>query len=170
MGNLALFALRIVLAVVLAGSVFVQVVMLPLIAIDLDEADDPALSDLHLTFLAVVFLILVFLGIVMAQVVLVCVWKLLTMVRKGTVFSHGAFRYVDIVIGAIATASVLTFGIACTLAPGDVAPGVVLLICGVSVTIAGIALVVFVMRMLLAQAIARDVEAHHLQAELDEVI
>ena len=104
MGNLALFALRIVLAVVLAGSVFVQVVMLPLIAIDLDEADDPALSDLDLTFLAVVFLVLVFLCIVMAQVVLVCVWKLLTMVRRGTVFSPGAFRYVDIVIAAIASA------------------------------------------------------------------
>ena len=37
----------------------------------------------------------------------VCVWRLLTMVRRGTVFSHAAFRYVDIVIGAIAAASVL---------------------------------------------------------------
>ena len=32
------------------------------------------------------------------------------------------------------------------------------------------ALIVLVLRMLLAQAVARDAEAHHLQAELDEVI
>ena len=57
------------------------------------------------------------------------------------------------------------------LAPGEaVAPGIVLLIGGVAVIVAGIALIVLVLRMLLAQAVARDAEAHHLQAELDEVI
>ena len=57
------------------------------------------------------------------------------------------------------------------LAPGEaVAPGVVLLIGGLAVMVAGVALIVLVMRMLLAQAVARDAEAHHLQAELDEVI
>ena len=34
----------------------------------------------------------------------------------------------------------------------------------------GVALVVVVLRMLLAQAVARDVEATKLQAELEEVI
>jgi hypothetical protein len=33
-----------------------------------------------------------------------------------------------------------------------------------------VALVVLVLRMLLAQAVAHDAEAHHLRAELDEVI
>jgi hypothetical protein len=46
----------------------------------------------------------------------------------------------------------------------------VLLIGGAGVLVAGIALIVLVLRMLLAQAVARDAEAHHLQAELDEVI
>ena len=46
----------------------------------------------------------------------------------------------------------------------------VLLIGGAAVMVAGIALIVLVLRMLLAQAVARDAEAHHLQAELDEVI
>jgi len=41
---------------------------------------------------------------------------------------------------------------------------------GASLIVAGVALVVLVLRMLLAQAVARDVEAHHLRAELDEVI
>ena len=44
------------------------------------------------------------------------------------------------------------------------------LICGVSLVVAGVALVVLVLRMLLAQAVARDAEAQVLQAELDEVI
>jgi hypothetical protein len=34
----------------------------------------------------------------------------------------------------------------------------------------GVALIVLVLRMLLTQAIARDVEATQMQAELDEVI
>ena len=36
--------------------------------------------------------------------------------------------------------------------------------------VAGVALIVLVLRMLLTQAVARDAEAHHLQAELDEAI
>lgn len=162
MGSLTVLALRIVLAIALAGSVFVQAVMLPLLWIDLDEAPATVRAPL---------VVIVFLGIVTMQVSAVCVWRLLTMVRRGTVFSLAAFRYVDIVFGALAAASLLTFGMAVTLAPGEaVAPGVVGLICGLSVVVAGVALIVLVLRMLLAQAVARDAEADHLQAELDEVI
>lgn len=115
---------------------------------------------------------IVLLGIVTLQVTMVCVWRLLTMVRRGTVFSHAAFRYVDVVTGAVAAASLLTFGLGVVLAPGEsVAPGVVLLIGGAGVLVGGMALVVVVvLRMLLAQAVARDAEAKHLQDELDEVI
>ena len=162
MGNQTVLALRIVLAIALAGSLFVQAVMVPLFWVDLEGA--PA-------GVRVPVVVIVVLGIVTMQVTAVCVWRLLTMVRRGTVFSHAAFRYVDIVIGAIAAASALTFGLAVTLAPGEaVPPGMVLLICGASLIVAGVALVVLVLRMLLAQAVARDTEAQHLQAELDEVI
>jgi hypothetical protein len=116
-------------------------------------------------------IVIIVLGIVTTQVVMVCVWRLLTMVRRGTVFSHGAFRYVDVVIGAIAAAALLLFALGFVLAPGEaVAPGIVLLIGGAGAVTAGIALVVVVMRQLLAQAVARDSEANHLQAELDAVI
>ncbi|GAB3994732.1 hypothetical protein GCM10029992_10040 [Glycomyces albus] len=50
------------------------------------------------------------------------------------------------------------------------APGVVLLIVGIAVVIAWIALIVLVLRQLLAQAIDRDTEANRLRSELDEVI
>ena len=166
MGNLAVLALRIVLAMVLAGSLFVQAVMVPLLARDLEGDFNQDVADV-----AVPVIVIIVLGIVTVQVTAVCVWRLLTMVRRGTVFSHGAFRYVDIIIGAAAAASLLTFALGVVLAPGEaVAPGIVLLIGGAAVMVAGVALIVLVMRMLLAQAVARDAEAHHLQSELDEVI
>jgi hypothetical protein len=162
MGHLTLVALRIVLAIALAGSLFVQAVMVPLFWADLDEAPAGVRTSL---------VVIVILGIATMQVTALCVWRLLTMVRRGTVFSDAAFRYVDIVIGAVSAASLLTFGLAVVLAPGEaVAPGIVLLICGAAMVVAGIALIVLVLRMLLAQAVARDAQAHHLQAELDEVI
>jgi hypothetical protein len=164
MGKLTVLALRIVLAMVLAGTLWVQVMLVPLLAVDLEDAG----ADLVTVRVPVV--VIAVLGVVTIQVTVVCVWRLLTMVRRGTVFSHAAFRYVDVVIGAAAAASLLTLGLAVTLAPTAVAPGIVLLICGVAVLVAGIALIVLVQRMLLAQAVARDAETHHLQAELDEMI
>jgi hypothetical protein len=168
MGRLAVVALRVVIAVALVGSLLVQCVLTPLIWRDLDGAP-PAVS--------VPFAVIVVLGVLTLQVTAVCIWRLLTMVRRGTVFSHAAFRYVDVVIGAVAAASVLTFGVAVVAAysnrttPGDtVAPGMVALICGASLVVAGVALIVLVLRMLLVQAVALDSEAKHLQSELDEVI
>ena len=162
MGTLTVLALRIVLATALAGSLFVQAVMVPLLWADLGEAPAGVRTSV---------VVIVVLGIVTMQVSAICVWRLLTMVRRGTVFSPAAFRYVDIVIGAVSAASLLVFGLAVTLAPGEaVAPGIVLLICGVSLVVAGVALIVLVLRMLLAQAVALDAETHHLQSELDEVI
>jgi hypothetical protein len=167
-GHRAVLALRAVIAIALAGSLFVQCVMAPLIWLDMDDAR----PDVRLPFVVILVL-----GVLTLQVTTVCVWRLLTMVRRGTVFSHAAFRYVDIVIGAIAAASVLVFAVAVLAAytnrttPGDeIAPGVVGLICGVALVVAGVALIVLVLRVLLAQAVALDSEAKHLQSELDEVI
>jgi len=161
MGKWTILALRAVIALALAGSLFVQVVMMPLIWADLEGADDWARG---------LFIAILVLGIVTMQVSAICIWQLLTMVRRGSVFSTAAFRYVDVIIGAVAAASVLAFLMAVLLAPGEVAPGIVGLICGASLVIAGIALLVFVMRMLLAQAVAREAEAKRLRSELDEVI
>ena len=155
MGTLTVRALRAVLVAMLLGSVFVELVMVPLLWMDLDEAP----SGVRVPVVAIVVL-----GIVCVQVVAVCVWRLLTMVRRDTVFSDGAFRYVDVIAGAVTTASLLTFALGVVLAPGeDVAPGVVLLIGGLAVCVAGVALVVLVLRALLAQAT-------RLRTELDAVI
>lgn len=161
MGKLAILALRIVIALALTGSLIVQVVLVPLIWADLDEAP----ADLRLLFVVVVIL-----GLLTMQVSAVCVWRLLTMVRRGSVFSSAAFRFVNVIIWSIVAASVLTFVVAVLLAPGDVAPGVVGLICGASLVIAGVALIVVVLRALLVQAVDREAEARQLRSELNEVI
>ncbi|MGW4639364.1 DUF2975 domain-containing protein [Sphaerisporangium sp. NPDC004334] len=161
MGKLAVRALRAVLAVLLAGTVLVQAGMVWALATDPEE------GSLPLTPLRVIAI----LGMVSVQVALVCVWRLLAMVRRGTVFSHAAFRYVDAVIGAIVAAALLWFAVTALNAPGQRDdPGVTVIMGGVGLAILGVALIVLVLRMLLAQAVARDVEAARMQAELDEVI
>ncbi|CAL9282559.1 DUF2975 domain-containing protein [Streptomyces olindensis] len=163
MGKITVLALRAVLVALLAGSLFVQTVMVALLA---DDMEGSVLADRRVPILLIVVL-----GIGTAQAVLVCVWQLVTMVRRGNVFSDGAFRYVHVVIGAFVAAALLVFALGVVLAPGEaVAPGVVLLLGGVSLAVFAVALIVLVLRMLLAQAVARDVEAARMQAELAEVI
>jgi Protein of unknown function (DUF2975) len=162
-GKLTVRALRAVLVVVLAGAVFVQALMLWALV----SGNDPEGGSLPLTPLRVVTI----LGMVSVQVAVVCVWRLVTMVRRGTVFSLAAFRYVDGVIGAIVAAALVWFTVTAINAPGQRDdPGVTVIMGGVGVAILGVALLVLVLRMLLAQAVARDVEATQMQAELDEVI
>ncbi|MEU2157486.1 DUF2975 domain-containing protein [Streptomyces sp. NPDC019396] len=165
MGKMTVLALRGVMVALLAGSLFVQAVMVPLLAIDMEGL------DAEVAHLRTPALVITVLGLVAAQIVLVCVWRLLTMVRRGTVFSRGAFRYVDVVTGAFCAAALLVFAFGVVLAPGEaVPPGVVLLVGGVGLAVLGVALVVLVLRMLLAQAVARDVEAKRMRVELDGVI
>ncbi|WP_060181173.1 DUF2975 domain-containing protein [Streptomyces sp. IMTB 1903] len=161
MGKLTVRALHAVLAVVFAGTVFVQAGMVWVLATGETE------GALPLTPMRVI----VILGMVAAQVALVCVWRLTAMVRRGTVFSHAAFRYVDGVIGAITAASMLWFAVTAVNAPGQREdPGVTVIMGGIGLAILGVALIVLVLRMLLAQAVARDGEAARMRAELDEVI
>lgn len=163
MGKSAVRALRAVLVVVLTGTVFVQALMVWALV----GGNDPEDGSLPLTPLRVITI----LGIGAAQVALVCVWRLVTMVRRGTVFSHAAFRYVDVIIGAIVAAALVWFAVTAINAPGQREdPGVTLIMAGVGVAVLGVALIVLVLRMLLAQAVARDVEAAQMQAELGEVI
>ncbi|MEV4295101.1 DUF2975 domain-containing protein [Microbispora rosea] len=165
MRQLTVLALRAVLVALFTGSVFVQTVMVPLLASDL-EGLDPEYAYLRSPFLAITVL-----GFVTVEVVLVCVWRLVTLVRRDTVFTHAAFRWVDVVIGAFVAAAILIFALGAVLAPGEaVPPGMVLLVGGAGVAALGVALIVLVLRMLLAQAVARDIEAARMQAELDEVI
>ena len=160
--------LRVVITIALAGSVVVQGAIVALLWWDTDE--QPTAFGVSLVVVCV-------LGVVTLQVIAVCIWRLLTMVRRGTVFSPAAFRFVDLIIGALGAAAVLALSVAVlarfanhAVPEDEVAPGLVALVCGFALVIAGVALVVYVMRTLLAQAVALDSEAKHLKSELDEVI
>lgn len=163
MGTLTVRALRLVLAAMLAGTVVIQVGLVWALI----SGNDPEDGTRPLT----AFRILTIVGLVSIQVAIVCVGRLVTMVRRGTVFSPAAFRFVDIVIGAIVSAALVWFAVTAVNAPGQRDdPGVTLIMGGIGVAILGVALIVLVLRMLLAQAVARDVEAAQLRVELDQVI
>ncbi|MGD6748897.1 DUF2975 domain-containing protein [Streptomyces sp. BH105] len=156
MGSWTVRALRAVLAVVFVGTVFVQVSMVWVLI----SGNDPEDGSRPLT----AFRVITVLGMLAAQFALVCVGRLVGMVRRGTVFSHAAFRYVNGVIGAIVAVALLWFTVTAVNAPGQREdPGATLIMGGIGLAILGVALVVLVMRMLLAQAT-------ELKAELDEVI
>jgi hypothetical protein len=151
---LAVQALRAVLVVVFAGTVFVQVGMVWALIAKPDDGTLPLTAFRAFTIV----------GMLSVQVALVCVWRLVAMVRRGTVFSHSAFRYVDIMIGAIVAAALVWFAVTAVNAPGQRDdPGVTLIMGGIGLGILGVALVVLVLRTLLAQAV-------QLRTELDEVI
>lgn len=161
MAKSTIIVLRVVIALALVGSVAVQALIVPLLWLDL--ADEELWGR-------IAFVSIVVLGVGTLQVFGICVWLLLTKVRRGSIFSTSSFRYIDVIIGAILVAAALLWILAAILAPGSVAPGLVALIGGAGVVLAGVALLVVVMKALLRQAIDRDVEAQALRSELDNEV
>jgi hypothetical protein len=165
MGRLAILALRAVLVLMFVGMLFLQLMIFPLLGVDIAE-EAP-----ELVFLRWAVVVIGILGVLTVEVALVCVWQLLTMVKRDTVFSTAAFRYVDVIIGSAVAATLLAMALSFVLAPGEaVAPGVVMIVVIAGVGTAAIALLVLVLRFLLAKAVALDSTATTLRAELDEVI
>lgn len=160
-GRVTIGILRVIIALSLFGSLLAQTVIVPLLWIDL--ADAPIVGKITLVSIAVI-------GVLSMQVFAICVWQLLTLVRRGSVFSTAAFRYVNVIIGSIVTASVAVFALSVLLREGQAAPGIVAIVFGFSVVLAGMALLVVVMKSLLAQAIERENEAVRLRSEMNEVI
>lgn len=146
-----------VIALGLIGCLGVQALLVAMLFIDPTETAGSAATA---RLAAVMVMIL---GLVCVQVSAVCVWRLLTLVRRGTVFSPAAFRWVDVIIGAIGVASVLVLVLGYILGEVDDAPGVILVGAVLALLVAGVALIVYVQRMLLAQATG-------FSAELEAVI
>lgn len=97
------------------------------------------------------------------QVVVVCVWRLLTMVAERRIFSEASFAWVDAIVGVLAAACALVlaaFVHSVLLAEGAALP-VVLLLLEISAAVG--CLLMVVMRALLRQAAS-------LQSELEAVV
>jgi len=95
------------------------------------------------------------------QVVIVCTWRLLTMVTTDRIFSDGAFRWVDTIVGAIAAAEIAMASLLVYLyfTWDDPGLGVLLMLGLLGGAVLG--LLMLVMRALLRQAttLRTDMEA-----------
>lgn len=149
--------MRVALVVLLLGSVLAQL-LVPL------TANAEALAAPELTFLVVPYSIAAILFIVCGQVALLVVWRLLSLVDSGVIFTRRSLRLVDVITVCGAVATVLSAGVLIHLVVfiGAGLPPVLWL---VAIVAAGVAfvLLMIVMRGLLESAIAD-------RAELDGVI
>lgn len=102
--------------------------------------------------------------LVCVEVVLVCVWRLLSLTAQNEIFDEAAFRWVDAVIAAVGAAWLLIIaGLAVLWQAGAGGPAIALAGLLALITAAGLALVVVVMRGLLRSATA-------LRREMSEVV
>lgn len=138
--------LRAVLALLLALLVMLQTFSFPGQWAYLAE-QHPEHADLRwpLTAFTAVLLLCV-------EVVVVCTWQLLTMVRRDVIFTERALRYVDVIVGAVATAWLVAAGGALWAVWGADDPGTPLLLFVLLLVGGAFGLVVVVMRELLRQA------------------
>ncbi|MGV8908085.1 MAG: DUF2975 domain-containing protein [Propionicimonas sp.] len=159
MGRTAIAVLRVLLVLILAGSLAGQMLFFPVLASQLAERY-PELVWLQWPLLAVVVLV-----ILVAQVAVVAIWVLLAMVQHDTVFSAKAFRWVDVIIAACVVDAVVVLGVNAFLSlelHGN-PPGLMLFLLALTLGAAALACLMVVMKGLLRKA-------SHLQAELSEVI
>lgn len=158
MHRATILGLKALIVVMIALLLACQTLMVPPTAASM-AARYPELRGLEVpgVVIAVLFLLCV-------QIVLLCVWRLLSMVRVSTIFSAEAFVWVDVILGAIVAATLLiavAYGF--LFSAGVANPGVALLCVLGFVVGAGLALLIVVMRGLLRNA-------RQLQQDLAEVV
>ncbi len=95
------------------------------------------------------------------HVVIVCTWRLLTLVRRDRIFSEAALGWVDAILAAIATGWAVLVGVLVDVGIGADDPGLPLLLMMLSIGVGVVGMVVLVMRALLEQAamLRTDLEA-----------
>lgn len=86
------------------------------------------------------------------QVVIVCTWKLLTMVEQDRIFTEGAFRWVDLIVGAIGAAWLLLVGAWVFVGVNADDPGMPLVLTFLLLGVGALGMLMVVMRALLHQA------------------
>ncbi|GAA4658324.1 DUF2975 domain-containing protein [Amycolatopsis dongchuanensis] len=149
--------LRIFLVLLFAILVVFQTLSLPgKFAYEARESPDQAYLRWPETAVSVFWVLCV-------QVVIVCTWRLLSLVKEDRIFSEGALKWVDAIVGAIAAAWLVLLGVFVYvgLVADDPGAPLLLLLLLVGVTVLGLLMVV--MRALLRQATT-------LRTELNAVI
>lgn len=150
--------LKTLIAVMLLLLLASQILVIPEVA-RITAIRNPDVAHLEIPGIvgAIVFIALI-------QLTLVCVWQLLSLVRAERIFSPDAFRYVDIILWALAAAGTLILvSYVVIVASRAVSLSLTLLaVLGIVVS-AALALLVVVMRGLLRKAL-------ELEQDMSEVV
>jgi hypothetical protein len=158
MTKLASRLLRVALVILLLGTVLAQV-LVPV------YASQVGTTFPEVAYLVVPYSVAAILFIGCGQVALLVVWRLLSLVDGGVIFTGRAVRWVDVITACAVVATVLSAGVLIHMlgfVPGGGGPMIYYLAACVASGLAFVLLMV-VMRGLLVSAIAD-------RTELDEVI
>lgn len=155
--------LRVLLVLVFAGLLVAQIMSLP------GEFRQMAAENPDAGFIPWLLLTFAILEVLCFQIVIVCTWRLLTLVRADRIFSDESFVWVDVIVWAVAAAWVMLAGVSAYLVgviyftPELRDPGTPILLTGMVLIGAVVVLTVVVLRALLRQATV-------LRSDLEEVI
>ena len=150
------YVLRGLLVLAFAAVVVLQVMSVPgTLAYNAEQSKDPLW---HIPLLVVLET-----ELVCAQVVLVAIFVLLGMVQQDRIFSDAAFRWVDVILAAMAFAWVVWAGLGAFIFLTSDDPGLPLVMSIMLLAGAVIGLLMLVMRALLKQATT-------LRTDMDAVI
>ena len=155
--------LRALIVLLFLGLIFAQTFSVP------GQYSYLAARSPELGFLPWGLMIVVLLEIVCLQIVLVCIWFLLTLVRADRIFSPRSFRWVRGIVGSITAAWVLllltfvSISVFLYVTPRLRDPGLPILLLGMVLVGGVVVLTVGILQRLLWQAAS-------LKADLEEVI
>ena len=151
----AVTPLRIFLAILLGVLLLLQVMSLPGQFAHMAQ-ESPEMAHLRWPLTAItVFWVLC------AQVVVVCTWKLLTLVSSDRIFTPSSLKWVDVIMWAIAAGWAVLLGVFLVVGFNANDPGLPLLLFLVLTSVTVLGLLMVVMRALLRQAtsLRADMEA-----------
>ncbi len=142
----AVAPLRVFLVLLFAILVLFQTMSLPgQFAYMAKESPDLAYLRWPMTAVSVFWVLCV-------QVVIVCTWRLLTLVKNDRIFSEASLRWVDGIVWAIVAAWVVLIGVSVWVGLQADDPGLPLLLLLLSTGVTVLGLLMVVMRALLRQA------------------
>lgn len=159
MNKISILVLRVLLVLMLLGSLLGQAVVIPLVSGSL-AAQYPEVASLAVPYAAAAIAV-----VICVEVALVASWFLLRMVARQSIFAQRASRWVTaiIIVGAVATVIAVAVGVHLLGVANVGGPGALLAVGAASVGGAAFVLLMVVMRSLLRTATA-------LKSELDEVV
>jgi hypothetical protein len=153
-----ILVLKVLIGALLALLVTCQIFVVPAVAAQ------SAWRYHEIAYLQVPGIIVGILFLICVQVVLVCVWRLLSLVRRDAIFSERAFPDVDVSLGAVGFATFLVAVTLVTFMVTGVENASITLLCVLGLVVGGgLSLLIVVLRGLLKKA-------WQLEQDLSEVV